>query len=98
MKNEQHAAEIAEKQRRFATYLANHPERQAAAFERMKPEVREKMRPLVRDAWAKRVAGWETVVKNLYLHKLRSQNHKEYADLLPLVVAHEAAAAGVRPC
>ncbi len=78
------------KQKRFAHYLSTLTELQREnAFSQMEDPLREKMRRLVREITAKRVAGWGAAMKRSWLENLRRSNLREYQLTYPLIAAFE---------
>ncbi|PHS63791.1 MAG: hypothetical protein COB09_11160 [Thalassobium sp.] len=92
-KKELHEYEQTEKQKQYARYLLTlDAGRRNEMLANMRLPLRTKMRGFIRDAWAEKVAGFESSVKRAYLERLRNTQRQEYNELLPLVAAYEAAA------
>ena len=85
------AEQNAARQKRFAHYLSTLTDLQREhAFSQMEEPLREKMRRLVREITAKRVASWGAAMKRSWLENLRRSNLHEYQLVYPLIAAFEA--------
>lgn len=82
--------EAEEKQIGYAKYLLKLPiSRRNEMLANMRKPLREKMRGLIRDAWAKQIANFNPDVKRMYLEKLRNENRCEFNVLIGLINKEE---------
>jgi len=78
--------EAEEKQIGYANYLLKLPlSRRNEMLGNMRKPLREKMRGLIRAAWAKQIVNFEPNVRRMYLEKLRNENRCEFNALIVLI-------------